>query len=118
MRWRVVASAGILAAILVGGLLCRGAVERHCQRMETLLLRAEAGEERALGQAVSLWETRLGFLSVLVHHEKLEAVGESLARAEGAFAAADPAAAAYCHAARYLLSDIREYDHINLKNLW
>ena len=119
MRWRVVVSAVLILSLMAGGLLCRAAVERHCCTVEELLQASLSGNWGQLARAQSLWEEHLGLLSVLIDHEKLEAVGECIARAEGLFSAGEISSAAdQIRTVLYLLSAVREYDHINLKNLF
>ena len=119
MRWRVAVSMALILALLVGGVFCRIVVEQHCRAVEELLQSWLSGDHRQLARARGLWEKRLGLLSALIDHEKLEKVGEGLARAEGQFSAGETAAAAdQIRMVLYLLGAVREYDHINLKNLF
>ena len=119
MRWRVVVSAVLILSLLIGGVLCRAAVERYCGTVEALLQASLSGDQRQLTLAQDLWETRLGLLSTLIDHEKLERVGEGIARAEALSSAGETVAAAdQIRTVLYLLGAVREYDHINLKNLF
>lgn len=119
MRWRVAVSMALILALLMGGVFCRLMVEQHCRAVEALLQSWLSGDHRQLAWAQDLWEKRLGLLSTLIDHEKLEKVGEGLARAEGQFSAGETAAAAdQIRMVLYLLGAVREYDHINLKNLF
>ena len=119
MRWRVAVSMALILALLMGGVFCRLMVDRHCRAVEALLQSWLSGDHRQLARAQDLWGKRLGLLSTLIDHEKLEKVGEGLARAEGLYAAGEAAAATeQIRTALYLLGAVREYDHINLKNLF
>jgi len=119
MRWRVVVSAALILSLLVGGVLCRTVVEGHCRTVEELLQAALSGDRGQLAQARNLWEKRIGLLSTLIDHAKLEAVGEALSRAEALSDDGKSSAAAdQIRTALYLLGTVREYDHINIKNLF
>lgn len=119
MRWRVMVSAALILSLLVGGVLCRTVVEGHCRTVEALLQAALSGDREQLERARSLWEKRIGLLSTLIDHEKLEAVGEILARAEILSDEGQASAAAdQIRTVLYLLGTVREYDYINIKNLF
>ena len=120
MRWRVTIAAALILAVLLGGTVCRTKVQQQCGLVETLLLRAAAElRPELLEEAGRLWERGLPLLSCLLPHDRLERVGEGLARAEGQFSAGETAAAAdQIRMVLYLLGAVREYDHINLKNLF
>ena len=119
MRWRVTIAAALILAVLLGGTVCRAEVQRRCGLVETLLLRAAAElRPELLEEADRLWERGLPLLSCLLPHDRLERVGEGLARAEGFLKAGDrPAFSAQIAALLYLLDDIREYDYINFQTL-
>ena len=119
MRWRVTIAAALILAVLLGGTVCRAEVQRRCSLMEKLLLQAAAElQPELLEEADRLWEQGLPLLSCLLPHDRLERVGEGLARAEGFLKAGDrPAFSAQIVALLYLLDDIREYDYINFQTL-
>lgn len=120
MRWRVLTAVFIISSILLGGIACRSKVEKTCQEMEELLIRqAEQPELAVLDKALSLWEEQLPLLSTLLHHQRLDEVGQSLARSTGALQAGDVGQCmAQIHSVLYMLEDIREYDHINFKTMF
>ena len=71
-----------------------------------------------LEEAARLWEQRLPLLSCVLTHDRLERVGEGIARAESLLRLGDAGDfAAQIDALLYLLDDIREYDHIRLQSL-
>lgn len=119
MRWRVLTAAVLILSLLSGGAVCRGQVGACCGEVERLLELAEDGLRPAmLKEAALVWEENLPLLSCVLTHDRLERVGEGLARAEAFLLAGDRAAfSAQIGALRYLLDDIREYDHIRLQTL-
>jgi hypothetical protein len=119
MRWRVTIAAALILAVLLGGTVCRTKVRQQCSLVETLLLQAAAElRPELLEEADRLWERGLPLLSCLLPHDRLERVGEGLARAEGFLKAGDrPSFFAQIEALLYLLDDIREYDYINFQTL-
>ena len=119
MRWRVTIAAALILAVLLGGTVCRTKVQQQCGLVETLLLQAETElRPELLEEADRLWERGLPLLSCLLPHDRLERVGEGLARAEGFLKAGDrPSFFAQIEALLYLLDDIREYDYINFQTL-
>ena len=119
MKGRVLIAAALILALLSGGAVCRGHVERCCGEVERLLALAEAdGQPTALKEAMAVWESNLPLLSCVLNHDRLERVGEGLARADGFLEAGDRSAfSAQIGALRYLLEDIREYDDIRLQTL-
>ena len=119
MRWRVTIAAALILAVLLGGTVCRAEVQRRCSLMEKLLLQAAAElRPELLEEADRLWGRGLPLLSCLLPHDRLERVGEGLARAEGFLKAGDRSSFfAQIEALLYLLDDIREYDYINFQTL-
>ena len=120
MRWRVLTALLIIGAILAGGAVCRIAVARTCDQVSDLLLQQKGrADEEMLESALRLWDESLPVLSILLHHQQLEAVGLSMARGLGALRAGDIAGCmAQIDASLYILSDIREYDDIQWKTLF
>jgi len=120
MRWRVLMALTIIGLILAGGLYCQDRVTNICIQMEQLLLQARA--QRApepLKQACTLWESNIPLLSTLLHHQRLDEVGQNLSRSMGALTSADIGQCiAQIDSILYMLADIREYDHINWKTLF
>ncbi len=119
MQWRVLTAVALILALLAGGMICRGAVADSCGAVEAMLRQAKASPApESLERARALWESRLPLLSCVLTHDRLERVGEGLARAAGCLQAGDAAAfAAQIESLLYLLDDIREYDHINAQTL-
>ena len=119
MRWRVMMASVLILALLSGGVVCRSLVERRCREVEALLRQAEAElQPMRMEEAGRLWEQGLPLLSCLLSHDRLERVGEGLARAESLLRTGDRSAfSAQIAALLYLLDDIREYDHINSQTL-
>ena len=120
MRWRVLTALLIIGLILTGGIYCRSRIEQTCEQMDELLLQQkELPDPDVLNEALLLWEEQLPLLSTLLHHQRLDEVGQSLARSTGALQAGDFGQyIAQIDSILYMLSDIREYDHINLKTLF
>ncbi|MBR5536279.1 MAG: DUF4363 family protein [Clostridia bacterium] len=119
MRWRVLIAAILIVALLVGGGVCRRKVGVCCGEVAELvkLARAELRPE-PLEEAARIWERRLPLLSCVLTHDRLERVGEGLARAEGFLRAGDRGNfLAQIDGLLYFLDDIREYDHIRLQAL-
>ena len=119
MRWRILTAAVLIFILLAGGWFLQRTVAHACGEIESMLRQAKSdlrpeGVEAARVQ----WESKLPLLSCVVAHDRLERVGEGLARAEGYLRAGERADfAAQIEAVLYLLDDIREYDHINLQTL-
>ena len=120
MRWRVLTAVLIIGLILSGGFYCRSWVAQTCQQMESLLLlQKEQPDEKALENAIELWEASLPILSALLNHQQLESLGKELALASGALLAGDNALyLSQINTSLYLLDDIREYDYICWKTLF
>ena len=119
MRWRVLIAAVLIVALLVGGGVCRQKVGACCGEVAGLVEQARAElRPEPLEEAARIWEWRLPLLSCVLTHDRLERVGEGLARAESLLRLGDEGAfAAQIDALLYLLDDIREYDHIRLQTL-
>lgn len=117
MRWRVLTALLIIGMIMTGGIYCRSRIAEICEQMEVLLRQQPDGT--ALDDALQLWEDSLPLLSSLLHHQRLDEVGQNLARSAGVLQAGDSGQyTAQIHALLYMLSDIREYDHISWKTLF
>lgn len=120
MRWRVLTALLLIGSIVAGGLFCRSIVAQTCRQVESLLRQPnDQLNQEALEQALQLWEDALPILSTLLHHQRLEEVGQGLARSLGALRAGDiGGCTAQMDGVLYELDDIREYDHINWKTLF
>ena len=122
MRWRVLTALTIIGLIVAGGLICRSRVAQTCRQAEALLQaqrQSAAPDREALEQALALWEDSLPLLSSLLHHQRLEEVGQGLSRCLGALGANDTGTClAQIDAVLYALDDIREYDHILWKTVF
>lgn len=117
MRWRVLTALLLIGMIVTGGIYCRSKIAGICGQMEDLL--EQPPDHAALDEALQLWEDSLPMLSTLLHHQRLDEVGQSLARAAGALQQGDSGQyTAQIYALLYMLNDIREYDHINWKTLF
>ena len=113
MRWRVLTAVLLIVALLAGGIAFRWVVNDTCRRVENLLRQSGPLEE-----AQALWERRLPLLSCVITHDRLERVGEGLARANGYLQTGEQAGfRVQIEGLLYLLDDIREYDHINVQTL-
>lgn len=119
MRWRVTIAAALILAVLLGGTVCRTKVQQQCGLVETLLLQAAAElRPELLEEADRLWERGLPLLSCLLPHDRLERVGEGIARANGYLQTGEQAGfRVQIEGLLYLLDDIREYDYINFQTL-
>lgn len=117
MRWRVLTAVLIIGMIVTGGLYCRSRIGEICGQMEDLL--RQPPDRAALDDALQLWEDSLPLLSTLLHHQRLDEVGQNLTRSAGALQAGDfGQCAAQIDSILYMLEDIREYDHIHWKTLF
>lgn len=119
MKWRVLTAVVLILALLVGGVMFRRAVSDTCRQVGTILQQAGADMQPGTMEAArELWEGRLPLLSCVVAHDRLERVGEGLARANGYLqAGARGAFRGQIEGVLYLLEDIREYDDITVQTL-
>ena len=119
MRWRVMIAAVLIVALLAGGVVCRRKVGICCGEVAALVEQAQIElRPEPLQEAARLWKQRLPLLSCVLTHDRLERVGEGIARAESLLRLGNAGDfAAQVNALLYQLEDIREYDYIRLQTL-
>ncbi len=125
MQWRVVTAVFLLAAIFLGGLAARSWVDRLCRDTEQPLealwdqMQSRQYDPDLLSLARERWERGLPVLSSLVAHDRLEQVSRQLAQAEGFLMMGElDECSAQLSEIQYLLTAIREYDHITLQSVF
>lgn len=80
MKWRLWAACGMLVLILCTGTLVQYRVGELCDDLRRLL--EEPAAEEPFARAKTLWDSHVTVLSVLIHHDRIDNITESFARAE------------------------------------
>ena len=117
LKWRFWVACGMLVLILCAGLLTQRRIETLCGELCRLLQQDTV--EVSFPRAYAQWKEHVTVLSVLIHHDRIDTITESFARAEAFLK--DGTGDEYRAEAAQLISKLtwlKEYDRPSFRSIF